>query len=501
MAKNSVALGPYIDGIYIGRGPVADNLRQAGDIENFDILVDGTLQTRRPIVDAEVSIAQTLEPVGFYKNTTTGAVHTIYDTPVGTYAWDGTTATLITANRCAVALQYDDFLWMVNTTGVSGKWKPGSSFAGVAGMPLGVSAVIAKDRLLIAQDSINSRVHFSQVADFNLWDGAGGGFFAVNPNDGNRLTKLINFNDQVLIFKSRTIHVLSFEGNPTDGTLRLMSNKVGTPSRYTACGRENAAFTLFEGKVYIVANNSVEVVSNALTPNMEDDIPSDYPSAPPPSDKYGKFICFISENRVMVYVGGRYFVLHFTTEKPTWTRYSFGWQIGPVLEQPSTSIFNGGSSFIAGSLATGVNGARRFGAPEDAEAFNAKVTTRPVAYDLPQDFKRQHHWSIDLLFQGNIHTRLMPGTLDVLITWDDLELLTWNQLEERTYRRLGGDSGIIQQTIELNDYSRTLVRLQGAVRFRQIQYEVTFERTENVGEFYMFIPTLSDKQLVPAQTN
>ena len=326
MAKE-VTIGPFIKGMTQSDTANLDDFSGAWEIVNFDIQPDGTLYTRKPLLPKTTTLNQRSNVIGSYVSAN-GTVYTIVDATNGVYAIQPNgVAVLITINHSHVALQYANKLWVVCYSGASGRWDPAGGFVIVSAMPLGASAVIKNDRLLVSGVTSEAKLYWSDAGVFSDWVGAGGGETTVRTQDGGFLQKLLIYNDQVLVFKDRGTWILSFTSDPGLGTLRNISPSVGTQNPFTACGNTQYAYTYFSGQIYRIESNELQVISTLLRHNLtahdDNNTPSNDFSAGDPALPYdvNHFCSFVDETRVVFKVEESYWV--WNSYSQAWAKYEF----------------------------------------------------------------------------------------------------------------------------------------------------------------------------------
>ena len=495
-------------GMNLGDAPALDKPEQAFDIVNMDVLSDGTLCTRQPIELVTLAGTNPYEIIGYHV-TNTGALHLIVTSSAGTYSLNGTTLTSISATVFIKALQYNDYTYLLaDAGGSSGRWKPGSSFATVAGFPAGQNMLIAKDRLLVIGYDDSCTLTWSYAGDFTNWTAPYGGSVYVNPKDGQRLTTILNYQDQILIFKTKSTYLLSFNSDPSLGTLRLLDDRIGCPNRHSAKVRNDTVMLYFNGKAYSFASTGTDIISKSLGVDLTNI--SNIDSRSYPTAKYQSFVSFIDDTKVIFYVSGRYFVYHMESPGSSenlnaWTRYDLGsFPIGPLLEVPSSTTKN---DLIAGSLeSTSTQRGLYYIRPMDSavtDVFTAYVQTKVISLQTPSSFKRLHWWGCDLKFKGDIDSELYVVVPNINITWDQLEGFTYNELDGVTWNKLGLliNANLIADATTTYDTTRTFVKFVKPMRFRQIQFKVVLNHIDSAGYIYTLNPVVSQKELVPAKIN
>lgn len=446
-------MGPFDRGMYLGVGSITNDASECSDIVNWDIQFDKTLKTRNrmDIVNAVAQPGQPagrVSPVGFYRDFTNG-LRIFFAAIDGTYVWNGTAYTKISSDIASAVWQYNNTAWVVMETGLSGSWTPAGGFVTIAAMPKGTCSLIAKDILYIGDNAGQSRISYSKPTDFTVWAGSGAGFFDVNPNDGTLVQSMENYNDQILIFKDRSIYALSTPGLPATATLRLVSDVVGTINSHTTDKTENAVVTLFDGVLYAVSNNNVTSLSDQLTSDMDTTTffglipdPPVHAANPPSQRAVGQhvirdddpWVSYVQGDKVIVRtLTGRYFVLHTIGDQPAWTRYAFLDQ--PAVMEEFPSFLNITDTQVLCGLASATFGLYHFDLATGTELTTCGIRTRPVyagGESMPthSNFQRLFRWGMSGVGIGRATGTVRPVLYAAPVTWASLTAAPtkWNQM-------------------------------------------------------------------------
>jgi hypothetical protein len=153
-------------------------------------------------------------------------------------------------------LQYNSQLYLVPTAdGISVGLKcsdpAGLTYTTVPTMPRGHSAFILRDRLFIV-NKVSSRVYYSKATDFETWSSPDGGFFDINPNDGEPITSVVVNNNNIYIFKLTRTWAFGFVSDPAvDGVLSLLNQDEGAIDSAE-----------YNGTIYLLTRNGVYQFNN-----------------------------------------------------------------------------------------------------------------------------------------------------------------------------------------------------------------------------------------------
>jgi hypothetical protein len=509
--KQEVTLGPFLKGIVSGELLDLDDPNAALDIVNYDIGTDGSLLSRRPLVSIPSPGARN-NPIGNFI-AANGAIYIIYNTSDGVKAVAANGATsLITTSNSHVALQYNDKLWVVCYNGASGSWNPSGAFVAVSGMPLGVSAVIKNDRLLIAGVTTEARVTYSNTGNFTEWEGAGGGYFTVRKQDGGYLQKLAHFNDQVYIFKTRGIWSLSFSANPGTGSLRLVSPTIGTQNPFCVVSHPEFLMFLFSGQIMMLNNNSIEVVSTKIADSLgglsagtslvtgRADTKSD-PAVPYDVDNYGHFIDSV---RILFKVDEKFWV--YNQKVDAWSRYDFGITNVPghgmlVPNFADSSLFIlvcGGLALSDFNTYTYIGRDATSSLYPDLIPFDTYVTTKSLEFGAKTRFKRLFWWSVDIRAKGAIIGSIAPITVKQPATWAQLASVKW--VDMQTWANpLGALQGRYDDAYTSNYDQRSVIKFPRASRLRRMYFQVFAARGETPIKLYTISATVKASETVAAK--
>ncbi len=140
------------------------------------------------------------------------------------------------------------------------------------GGPVAKFMIGYKDRVVLGNiSSFPSRVMWSgggvNIEKFN-WR-YGGGYIDIDKDSGDQITGLIEFQDQVIVFKERSVWTLTFTVDDTGLTIpsvKLLIRGIGTVSHRTIKAVENDVFFLSRRGVYTLGNEA-NYLTNTLRTN------------------------------------------------------------------------------------------------------------------------------------------------------------------------------------------------------------------------------------------
>ncbi len=263
--KQPIVYGPWPGGMNAKDDGLFVQDSELVDIVNFDVSDVGLLTPRRYLtyVDLDATIvgsvlSANVNDITCILKATSGVQ--FYKTSNGeTFSTTTFTGLTATGNYYEV-LKYDGYTYYCNLTGTSSFRVLGDTNTGavtllpnwpnssIANSP-GGKAFLFKDRAWVVN---GNRLYYSKVTDPTIWAAPDGGFFDVNPGDGDDINSICIQNDTIYIFKNKAIWSFQFTSDPaSDGYLRVISEGKGC----------NIA-TVFNNEIYLVDEVSVYIFSN-----------------------------------------------------------------------------------------------------------------------------------------------------------------------------------------------------------------------------------------------
>ncbi len=89
----------------------------------------------------------------------------------------------------------------------------------LANIPFGERAAVIKDRMFV-YSNVEHRLYWSKATDFTTWAAPNGGFVYIDE-----MNDFVVVHDTIFIFNSTSIYTFSFEGDPANGTVQLLTNQ------------------------------------------------------------------------------------------------------------------------------------------------------------------------------------------------------------------------------------------------------------------------------------
>ena len=274
-------------------------------------------------------------------------------------------------------------------------------------IPQGNNGIIFKDRLFVfgiisslpnsAQPT--TRVYYS--ASTNAVSFPIANFFDINPGDGEGVNAAIILSDALVLFKTRSTYALYFDTDPGLGTLRRISDEIGTSSSHSVVRYENVAYLIARRTVYRIQNllfldigRNLNLMAKRFSVPVQTD-----------NDKQDFIFAFNTKLFLIVYTGVGYLYYVYNVEVDAWVQYTFD-------EQPNkfyvvNDLINGNA--LQTWVATKVSSSNLYlfspsnpnsygDYPSGTTAFYVK--TKKYAFTDSTYYKRMFWWGMDALIGG-----------------------------------------------------------------------------------------------------
>lgn len=515
----ALRLGPFVGGLNTTSDPTAVADSELVECINFELDIDGSLQSRPPIVETTNNDAVwTNRIVIIGRATIAGVSYIIGSNSNGTYAFNGTSWSTIQANlHSHVALQYRDNVYIIPKPGTKatqngGRWD-GTTFTADANMPEGEAAVFHKSRLFVTPGASAttdaSRLSYTDtITSVALtW----GSFTDISVGDGENLVDVIVYNDNLLLFKQDSTYVLAYDLQPTDAIVREISTNIGATAYNCVAQYENSVFIYHEGNVYEVVNYDFARVSIKVPFVYDGNVPTG-------TTRVNDVFLSLVGDRLVVRYYNRIYVYGLKTR--TWTRWESAnsdlHNFGPLVPFPSNPTQSVNVKYYAGSCLS--QHEKVFYTPDGYDA-TTKEKTLTTEYDIvcsmrtknfdmadSHHFKKLMWWGADLYTNQNIVGKATPIVSSFRARWSDVAALTWGSVATRTWGQPLSEP--YTQATSITDNSavmRKFVKFLKTLRFRQIYFfvELRTDGTTVEGPCRVFTLTaiIASKQTVGKQVN
>lgn len=509
MVATPVSIGPLTGGLnnYSDVSAVGDT--EAVRIENFDVDLDGTLVSRPAILYRETtgSIGTITGFLGIFTYTD-GVSYIINRTGTGVQAINLNTfvrTNITTSNDMNAAVFYKNNVWLIPASSGSsgGEWNPSNGFTVRADIPVGVSAVVYKERLFVGDSQ--GRIRFSAPGMFDTWGSSD--FIDARVGDGQNLVKLLSHSGQVVIFKTESTHIFSYDSDPARASIQEVSSTIGVDNTNCVVEHDGVIYVFHNQTIYTINNWRWEQVNvKVVFQGLNDGLPAAVSSP---------YSLSILGYRLMVRYGAKFYVYGLKTRAwSVWTTTHFPdfWIKNP--EKDSSGL----DSYYAGSYNYDVP--RRLYVFQDRydylpsgnlEQFTCVAESKMYDYAVPYSFKRIFYWGINLITKTSLDVTLIPQVHAVAPTWGQVTDLglRWGYMteNERTWARPLDINLNISDTADITYAAgaRVFVRFIKSLRFRQISYRVQSvvngSSATSPLRIFSMVAHISNRQSVPKKLN
>jgi hypothetical protein len=348
MGGESLRLGPFTGGLNTTSDPSTIADTELAECFNLEQDLDGSLKSRPPMKEIFGHSTFTGRVIFLCEAIFNNDHYLICSASTGVYYFINGAFTLITATfEAGAAVQYADKVYLVPKpgSGSGGKWDPSGGFVAVAAIPKGQSCAIHKDRLYvtpgISSTADTSRLKFSDAANFEVWPA--GNFIDIKQGDGTKLIDITVYQDNILLFKEQSTHMLSYSTSVTDASLQPISDHIGVARQFNVVNYENQVYIFHGGWVYEITNLDFLRI-NVKVPFIRDD------TAPSAFSEESIFISLL-EDRLICRYYHKVYVYGLRTK--TWSEWDSDSDnlhfFGPI----ATVHLLSGNEYYAGSCLTG----------------------------------------------------------------------------------------------------------------------------------------------------
>jgi hypothetical protein len=522
MATEILRLGPFSGGLNIGSDPVliADN--ELINCLNFELDVDGSLVSR-PAIQVTFQGANNERLLIFGSVVFSGTLYLFATRNGGTYVSSNAGSTWTQLNpggvsrECKTMEVYNDTVWMPATVGSANggiSWTPGGGAVAVAAMPRAEKCIVHKNRLYVVRGenatTTASRLTFSQSADFTTWPAPN--FIDVQPGDGDTLNNVIVYQDNLLLFKGESTHVLAYDLDPTDAILREINPVVGSGGSFGVVQYENTVYAMHRNKVYEITNFNFSLINLKVPPVFDNSLPSGT------TTRYeNQHLSLLGERLVVRYFNRTYV---FALRSRTWSEWeknddssTIEWHIfGPLIRARDLagsgldSYYTGYSFDVSsgGYKVIKIVDGRTGGAAEGTgtHKFYCIATTKDYDMADPVRYKRLFWWGADVITGQDVVGSITPITLVSSIAWSALTTETWADLLTWGSALIGSVAYL--ETISGDDITNTnkMIKFGKSMRFRKANFSVRMETDgtpDQPTKIFQFAAVVGMKQTVSAR--
>lgn len=496
MTGQALRLGPFNGGLNRAADPVVIGDEELIECLNLELDIDGSLINRPAISiidegtsDDRLLIFGSVEFTGtvYLFGTRSGATFVSSDFGI---TWSELSISGASP-ECASMAVYQNTVWLPATPsstngGIS--WTPGGGPSSVADMPRGRNCVVHKNRLYIVPGedatTFESRLHFSFAADFTQWPSTN--FIDVAQGDGTTLNNLAVYQDNLLLFKGESTHVLAYDLDPADAVLKEINPVVGSHGHFGVVQHENTVYCMHHNNIYAIVNYDFGLLNLKVPFEFDDTMP------PNTSARFEDQHISLLGDRVVVRFFNRTYVFGLRTQ--TWSEWrktdttsDVEWHVfGPLVRahtQEGTGIDDYFTSYSFDmSDVSGYKIIKIADIPtvSDSEGFGANTmfciaTTKDYDMADPIRYKRLFWWGADVISGNQITADVEPITLVFSLTWSQLEDNAWEDLN--TWEQPLTESIPTQTVVAADGVFNTnkVVKFLKSLRFRKVNFSVQLE--------------------------
>lgn len=524
MATEILRLGPFAGGLNISSDPVLVQDNELITCLNFELDTDGALVSR-PAIQIAFEGATNQRLFIFGSVVFSGVLYLFATRDSKTFVSSNVGSSWTELNpgaasrECKTMEVYNNAVWMPATPGSANggiSWTPGGGAVAVAAMPRGEKCVVHKNRLYICPGNTAtanaSRLSFSQSADFTTWPAPN--FIDVQPGDGDTLNNLIVFQDNLLLFKGESTHVLAYDLDPVDAILREINPVVGSDGSLGVVQYENTAYSMHRNKVYEIINFNFSLLNLKVPLVFDNSLPVGTTA------RYeNQHLSLIGERLIVRYYNRTY---SFQLRTRTWGEWektddtsTIEWHIfGPLVRARDLSGSGLDSYYTGYSFDVSSGGykvikiidGRDSGAAEGTgtHKFFCIATTKDYDMADPVRYKRLFWWGADVITGEPVTGSITPITLINSTTWDALNSEAWADLN--TWNNPTASANTFQETIAGDDIANTnkLIKFGKSMRFRKANFSVQLETDGSPTQptkIFQFTAVVGIKQLVSARVS
>lgn len=522
MPTEVLRLGPFSGGLNTGSDPALVQDTELIQCLNFELDIDGSLVSR-PAIQVTVQGAQNERLFIFGSVVFSGTLYLFATRNGGTYVSSNAGSSWTHLNpgglsrECKTMEVYNNTVWLPATPGSANggiSWTVGGGAAAVAAMPRGEKCVVHKNRLYICPGNTatanSSRLSFSQSADFTTWPGPN--FIDVQPGDGDTLNNIVVYQDNLLLFKGESTHVLAYDLDPVDAILREINPVVGSDGSLGVVQYENTVYAMHRNKIYEINNYNFSLLNVKVPLVFDNSLPSGTTA------RYeNQHLSTFGERLIVRYFNRTY---SFQLRTRTWGEWSktddsstIEWHIfGPLVRARDLSGSGLDSYYTGYSFDVSSGGykviklidGRSGGASEGlgSNIFHCIATTKDYDMADPIRYKKLFWWGADVISGNDVVGSIEPITLVNSTTWDALLTETWNDLN--TWANPTSGANTFEETVPGDDVTNTnkLIKFGKTLRFRKVNFSIQLQTSGLITDptkVFQYVAIVGVKQLVSAR--
>lgn len=522
MPTEILRLGPFNGGLNIGSDAVLIQDNELMDCLNFELDNDGSLISR-PAIQVTFQGAQNQRLLIFGSVVFSGTLYLFATRDSKTFVSSNAGSSWTELNpgaasrECKTMEVYNNTVWLPATQasangGIS--WTPGGGAVAVAALPRAEKCIVHKNRLYLvpgeSSTTNTSRLTFSQSADFTTWPAPN--FIDIQPGDGDTLNNIAVYQDNLLLFKGESTHVLAYDLDPVDAILREINPVVGSTGSFGVVQYENTMYSMHRNKVYEIINYNFSLVNLKVPPVFDNELPTGTTA------RYENQHLSLLGERLVVRYFNRTYVLQLRTK--TWCEWqktddtsTIEWHIFGPLVRARDLTGSGLDSYYTGysfDVSSGgykvikIIDGRDGGAVEGtgSHKFYCLLTTKDYDMSDPVRYKRLFWWGADVVTGEDALGSITPITLISSVTWDSLTAETWADLE--TWANPVSGSLAYQELVAGDSVVNTnkSIKFGKSMRFRKANFSVRLETDGSLNQptkVFQLIAVVGIKQLVSAR--
>lgn len=460
---------------------ISDN--EVSSLINMDFSTTGALQSRPPIADSSFGVpvsGQYIDILGYYM-TSAGVRYIVATTDAKTWVFNTVTPawTEIWAYKATGYVQYAEEVVLSKASTGGTRWNPTTGSTAISTMPALDGLLVYRDRMFgwgPLGTSTQTTFYYSNVitlADATgvyTWDTTNN-VAVVGRGDGQAITMMIADTDKIIIFKSASTYIFTYlaSGIAASGQIDLFQAGIGAENKESVAAYRNGYVVLHDQTLYQLQNNG-------FIPLNSQKVVFSTKSASPAYKK--NFALSVFADRALVWFSGNLYVLNLLTG--TWSQWESTTNLAFIKQMPpiSTEILSNEIGYGVTASGTSSNWKiyKIVNTPVGlTESFTCKVKTKIYDFETPVEWKRLFWWAADLSAAGTVTAKAYVVALSgTNTTWDTLDLTTWDELDTRTWDRLSDADAVVTttRTISADIPQRALLKLENALRFRRIYFEV-----------------------------